>query len=160
MLRTSSPDCQGTPPNKNGFIDSRMITPGILGVEEKTEDSHGKSIDGPAIVAFLSSCQKMPGGIARATEGGQKARAGRREVALNCPVCFVVGYRRLIFQSQLNAPPGIRDISGSSQCWPLPGPDQKRRTVLSNIHEVVAENVISGSYFGSVARRGEITGRK
>ncbi len=42
-------------------------------------------------------------------------------MGLKCPVCFVVGSRRLIIKSRLNPPPRIRDISDPSQSRPLLG---------------------------------------
>ncbi len=52
--------------------------------------------------------------------GGPKSTPPCR-VGLKCPACFVVGSRRLIFQSRLNPPPRIRDISDPSQSRPLLG---------------------------------------
>ena len=49
-------------------------------------------------------------------------------VALKCPVCFVVGSRRLIIQSRLDPPPRIRAISEPSQSRPLLGQAPSRRS--------------------------------
>ena len=55
-----------------------------------------------------------------APQRGAKKHAALR-VGLKCPVCFVVGSRRLIIESRLNPPPRIRDISDPSQSRPLLG---------------------------------------
>ena len=55
-----------------------------------------------------------------APQRGAKKHAALR-VGLKCPVCFVVGSRRLISKSRLDPPPRIRDISDPSQSRPLLG---------------------------------------
>ena len=55
-----------------------------------------------------------------APQRGAKKHAALR-VGLKCPVCFVVGSRRLIIKSRLDPPSRIRDISDPSQSRPLLG---------------------------------------
>ena len=61
-----------------------------------------------------------------APQRGAKKHAALR-VGLKCPVCFVVGSRRLVIESRLDPPSRIRDISDPPQSRRLLGHAPKRR---------------------------------
>ena len=68
-----------------------------------------------------------------------------RGVSLKCPVCFVVGSRRLIIKSRLDPPACIWDISDPSQSRPLLGqaPGGANRRFCRPCHFFLPGNVVS-----------------